>query len=77
MPASRIFGPLQKSNPRRTLIGWEPAALEKSRGNFRFQLMLRTRAILKLSRHLRGVLDKLPFPEDVIVTVDVDAYQLM
>ena len=39
--------------------------------------MLRTKAILKLSRHLRAVLDKLPFPEDVIVTVDVDAYQLM
>ena len=30
-----------------------------------------------LSRHLRSVLDKLPFPEDVIVTVDVDAYQLL
>ena len=38
--------------------------------------MLRTRAILRLSRHLRGVLEKLTFPEDVIVTVDVDAYQL-
>jgi len=30
-----------------------------------------------LSRHLRAVLNKLPFPEDVIVTVDVDAYQLL
>jgi len=27
--------------------------------------------------HLRGVLEKLTFPEDVIVTVDVDAYQLL
>ena len=39
--------------------------------------MLRTHAILRLSRHLRGVLEKLTFPEDVIVTVDVDAYQLL
>ncbi len=54
-----------------------PAPLEKSHGNFRFHLMLRTRAVLSLSRHLRAVLDKLPFPEDVIVTVDVDAYQLL
>ena len=63
--------------PGTTLSEPAPAPLEKSHGNFRFQLMLRTRAILKLSRHLRAVLDKLPFPEDVIVTVDVDAYQLM
>ncbi len=54
-----------------------PAPLAKSHGNYRFHLMLRTRAILKLSRHLREVLDKLTFPEDVIVTVDVDPYQLM
>ena len=54
-----------------------PAPLEKSHGNYRFHLILRTRAILRLSRHLRGVLEKLTFPEDVIVTVDVDAYQLM
>ena len=39
--------------------------------------MLRTRAILKLSRVLRDVLQKLTFPEDVIVTVDVDPYQLL
>ncbi|HWB61792.1 MAG TPA: primosomal protein N', partial [Chthoniobacteraceae bacterium] len=54
-----------------------PAPLAKSHGNFRFHLTLRTRAILKLSRHLRAVLDKLTFPEEVIVTVDVDPYQLM
>jgi len=51
--------------------------LEKSHGQFRFHLMLRTKAVPRLSRYLRGILDKLPFPEDVIVTVDVDAYQLM
>ncbi len=54
-----------------------PAPLEKSRGQFRFHLMLRTRAILRFSRHLRAVLDKLTFPEDVIVTVDIDPFQLL
>jgi hypothetical protein len=38
---------------------------------------MRAKGIMRLSRHLRMVLEKLPFPEDVIVTVDVDAYQLM
>ncbi len=63
--------------PNTTLSDPSPAPLEKSHGNYRFHLMLRTRAILRLSRHLRGVLEKLTFPEDVIVTVDVDAYQLL
>ena len=63
--------------PNTTLSDPAPAPLEKSHGNYRFHLMLRTRAILRLSRHLRGVLEKLTFPEDVIVTVDVDAYQLL
>lgn len=54
-----------------------PAPLEKSRGNHRFHLVLRTRAILRLSRHLRGVIERMTFPEDVIVTVDVDPYQLL
>ncbi len=54
-----------------------PAPLEKSHGNYRFHLALRTRSPLRVSRHLRGVLDKLTFPDDVIVTVDVDAYQLL
>jgi primosomal protein N' (replication factor Y) len=54
-----------------------PAPLEKSHGEFRFHLVLRTRAVQRLSRHLRGVLDKLKFPEYVRVSVDVDAYQLL
>ncbi len=60
-----------------TLSDPAPAPLEKARGSYRFHLMLKTQAITKLSRHLRAVLDKLPFPEDVIVTVDIDPYQLM
>ena len=32
---------------------------------------------MRLSRLIRETLDKLRFPEDVIVAVDVDPYQLL
>jgi primosomal protein N' (replication factor Y) (superfamily II helicase) len=54
-----------------------PAPLEKSHGQYRFHIMLRSRAVRRLSRHIRAVLERLTFPEDVIVTVDVDAYHLL
>ncbi len=63
--------------PGVTLGDPSPAPLEKSHGNFRFHLALRSRAVLKLSRALRSVLDKLTWPEDVFVVVDVDAHQLL
>jgi primosomal protein N' (replication factor Y) len=63
--------------PGVTLGEPSPAPLEKSHGNFRFHLALRTRAVLKLSRALRTVLDKLTWPDDVFVVVDVDAHHLL
>ncbi len=63
--------------PGVTLSEPAPAPLEKSHGSFRFHLMLRSRAVLRLSRHVRAVLEKLTFPDDVFVTVDVDAFHLL
>ena len=54
-----------------------PAPLEKLQGHFRFHILIRGAAIMRLSRMIREVLDKLPFPEDVAVGVDVDPYQLL
>jgi primosomal protein N' (replication factor Y) len=54
-----------------------PAPLQKLQGQFRFHILLRGTAIMRLSRSVRATLDKLPFPEDVTVTVDVDPYQLL
>ncbi len=55
-----------------------PAPLEKSHGGVSVSAhAAKQRRSLKLSRHLKAVLEKLTFPEDVVVTVDVDAYQLM
>jgi primosomal protein N' (replication factor Y) len=54
-----------------------PAPLEKLHGHYRFHILLRGAAIMRLSRLIRETLDKLPFPEDVAVAVDVDPYQLL
>src|SRR5919204_313820 len=54
-----------------------PAPLEKLQGQFRFHILIRGEAIMRLSRLVRETLEKLPFPEDVTVTIDVDPYQLL
>ena len=54
-----------------------PAPLEKLQGQYRFHILIRGEAIMRLSRLVRETLDKLPFPEDVAVAVDVDPYQLL
>jgi len=78
LSAQTLAKSIAEGAPAGLFIG-EPASapLEKSHGEFRFQLVLRTRTVQRLSRHLRAVLDKLKFPEDVRVSVDVDAYQLL
>ena len=69
---------LGEALPAEFLIGAPaPAPLEKLQGHYRFHILLRGEAILRLSRLIRETLDKLPFPEDVSVSVDVDPYQLL
>jgi primosomal protein N' (replication factor Y) (superfamily II helicase) len=69
---------LKEAMPQNTVPGEAvPAPLEKSHGNFRFHIMLRTRKILQLGASIRSVIAKLTFPEEVTVTVDVDPYQLL
>jgi hypothetical protein len=38
---------------------------------------VRGEAIMRLSRVIRETLEKLPLPEDLVGTVDVDPYQLL
>ena len=54
-----------------------PAPLQKLQGHFRFHILIRGEAIMRLSRLVRETLDKLPFPDDVLAAVDVDPYQLL
>src|SRR6478736_2961460 len=69
---------LKEALPEEFILGdATPAPLEKLQGQFRFHILIRGGAIVRLSRLVRETLDKLPFPEDVAVTVDVDPYQLL
>lgn len=69
---------LKEALPEEFILGdATPAPLEKLQGQFRFHILIRGEAILRLSRLVRETLDKLPFPEDVTVAVDVDPYQLL
>jgi primosomal protein N' (replication factor Y) len=64
-------------SPEFTLSDAAPAPLEKLQGQFRFHILLRGEAIMRLSRLVRETVDKLPLPEDVLAAVDVDPYQLL
>src|SRR5881398_2027418 len=69
---------LKEALPKEFILGdATPAPLEKLQGQFRFHILMRGEAVMRLSRLVRETLDKLPFPEDVTVTVDVDPYQLL
>jgi primosomal protein N' (replication factor Y) len=54
-----------------------PAPLEKLQGQYRFHILIRGVAVMRLSRLVRETMDKLPLPADVAVAVDVDPYQLL
>jgi primosomal protein N' (replication factor Y) len=69
---------LSEALPEEFILGdATPAPLEKLQGQFRFHILIRGEAIMRLSRLVRETLDKLPFPDDVAVAVDVDPYQLL
>ncbi len=76
--AETIARRLREALPDEFITGTPtPAPLEKLQGQFRFHILLRGEAIMRLSRLVRETLDKLPLPEDVIASVDVDPYQLL
>jgi len=54
-----------------------PAPIERSKGYYRFQILIRTNAIRQTSRSVRSVFQKLTFSDDVQVGVDVDPYQVL
>jgi primosomal protein N' (replication factor Y) len=71
---------LQRSNaPFRDLIiaGPAPAPLLRAETYYRYQLMLRTRQMSRLSQSLANLLEILSLPEDVSLTVDIDPVNLV
>jgi primosomal protein N' len=64
--------------PLRDLIIAGPAAAPLARAEtfYRYQLMLRTRQMSLLSRHLARLTETLQLPDDVTLTVDIDPVNL-
>ena len=62
--------------PDLIIAGPAPAPLLRMENFYRYQLMLRTRLMSKLSQSLAKLISTLALPEDVSLTVDVDPASL-
>ena len=69
----RIAGAL----PDLTVAGPAPAPLARAETYYRYQIMLRTRHISKLSLLLAAMIKELKLPDDVSLSVDIDPVNLM
>jgi primosomal protein N' (replication factor Y) len=58
------------------IAGPAPAPLLKAETFYRYQIMLRTRAMSKLSQSLAKIIETLALPDDVTLAVDVDPVNL-
>ena len=58
------------------LAGPAPAPLPRAETFYRYQIMLRTRAMSKLSQTLAKIIETLALPDDVNLTVDIDPVNL-
>ena len=58
------------------IAGPAPAPLLRAETFYRYQLLLRTRAMSRLSQTLAGIVAELALPEDVALTVDIDPVSL-
>ena len=59
------------------IAGPAPAPLLRAETYYRYQLMLRTRQMSRLSQSLAGMLETLSLPDDVSLTVDIDPVNLV
>jgi primosomal protein N' (replication factor Y) len=58
------------------LSGPAPAPLLRAETFYRYQIMLRTRAMSALSRELARFMQSFTLPEDVTLSVDIDPVNL-
>ena len=85
---AELFGEETKSSPPRAgappknlfrdliIAGPAPAPLLRAENFYRYQIMLRTRAMSALSRELARIIQALKLPEDVSLVVDIDPVSL-
>ena len=53
-----------------------PSPLVKSHDQWRFQIVLKAVNPRRIAAHVREIMKKMTFPEDVLVTFDMDCYQM-
>lgn len=53
-----------------------PSPLVKSHDQWRFQIVLKSNGARRLASHIREVMKDLTFPDDVMVTIDIDPYSM-
>ena len=53
-----------------------PSPLVKSHDQWRFQVVMKAVTPRRIATHIRSVMKDMTFPEDVIVTFDMDCYQM-
>jgi len=58
------------------IAGPAPAPLLRAETFYRYQIMLRTRAMSKLSQTLAKIIETLVLPDEVTLTVDIDPVNL-
>ena len=58
------------------LAGPAPAPLARAESHYRYQIMLRTRQMTRLSQHLARLTESVALPEDVLLSVDIDPVNL-
>ncbi|MDA0812963.1 MAG: primosomal protein N', partial [Verrucomicrobia bacterium] len=64
---------LQKDLPSTILLGNPaPSPLVKAADQYRFQLMMRAKSASTVTRYLNTIMEKMTFPEEVFVVIDVD-----
>ena len=59
------------------IAGPAPAPLARAESFYRYQIMLRTRQMTALSRHLAKLTEALELPDDVSLSVDIDPVNLL
>lgn len=68
---------IRQDLPKSILMGHPaPSPLERAQGMYRFQVMFRSAHAATMSKHLRGVMRRMTFPDEVAVILDVDPFQL-
>jgi primosomal protein N' (replication factor Y) len=58
------------------IAGPAPAPLLRAETFYRYQIMLRTKAMSRLSHALAGIVQELELPDDITLTVDIDPASL-